>query len=86
MVGSVEGVLSIRPDLYGLLIAPAIPSSWDELTIEKIFRRKKLRIKIQNPDGKESGYKQCYLNSQLQNTNYFPASLLNDDNEILLVM
>ena len=29
MVGCVEGILGMRPDLYGLRIAPSIPKEWE---------------------------------------------------------
>ena len=35
MVGCVEGILGMRPDFYGLRIAPAIPKEWDTFEIEK---------------------------------------------------
>ena len=42
MVSCVEGILGLRPDLYGLKISPAIPSSWKHVTITKQFRGKTL--------------------------------------------
>ena len=39
MVGCVEGICGIRPDLDGLRVAPTIPSDWKEMTMEKNFRR-----------------------------------------------
>lgn len=35
MVGCVEGILGLRPDLDGLRLAPAIPKEWDSFTMEK---------------------------------------------------
>ena len=39
MVGSVEGILGMRPDFYGLRIAPSIPAEWDGFTVEKDSRK-----------------------------------------------
>ena len=50
MVGSVEGILGMRPDFYGLRIAPSIPAEWDGFTVEKDFRGKHLHIEVKNPD------------------------------------
>lgn len=86
MVGCVEGILGMRPDLNGLMIAPSIPSEWKEFSIEKTFRGKKLHIKVQNPNGAESGCKEFYVNGVKQEKNYLPESLMKDENEILLVM
>ena len=37
MVGCVEGILGMRPDFYGLRIAPSIPKAWDSFEIDKDF-------------------------------------------------
>ena len=39
MVGCVEGILGMRPDFYGLRIAPSIPKEWDGFEVEKRFPR-----------------------------------------------
>ena len=86
MVGALEGILGIRPDLDGILISPSIPSHWDHLSIDKVFRGKKLRIKIENNHGKESGFKKIYLNDKQVNSNYFLEEELSDFNQILYIM
>ncbi len=86
MVGCVEGILGLRPDPDGLRIAPSIPSDWKELTIDKVFRGKKLHIIVKNPDSQESGYKQCYLNGVNLGCNYINACDLQEINEVLVVM
>jgi cellobiose phosphorylase len=62
MVGCVEGICGMRPDLGGLTIAPSIPSKWDGFRIEKNFRGKKLNITIDNSAHVQSGVKELYLN------------------------
>lgn len=86
MVGCVEGILGMRPDLNGLTVAPSIPSDWKEFEITKIFRGKKLNIKVQNPNGAECGYKEFFVNGVKQEKNYLPESLMKEENEILMVM
>jgi cellobiose phosphorylase len=86
MVGCVEGILGMRPDLNGLTVAPSIPSDWKEFEIEKTFRGKKLNIKVKNPNGAESGYKEFYVNGVKLEKNYLPESRMKDVNEIVLVM
>ena len=88
MVGSVEGILGLRPDIEGLLLAPAIPSSWKSFTMEKSFRGCKLNIKVNNPDGKESadGCKKLTVNGCEMQGNYIPASVLKPVNEVVLEM
>ena len=82
MVGCVEGILGMRPDTYGLKISPSIPSSWDKLSVEKNFRGKHLSITINNPDKRQSGVKELYLNGNKLDGNYIPAKMLTDINEI----
>jgi cellobiose phosphorylase len=86
MVGCVEGILGMRPDLNGLTVAPSIPSDWKELFIEKTFRGKKLNIKIQNSEGAESGYKEFYVNGVKLEKNYLPEDRMKDINDVLLIM
>lgn len=86
MVGCVEGILGIRPDFDGLLLSPSIPSTWEEVKITKMFRGKKLNITVQNLDGAESGYRECYLNGTKLSSNYIPADSLSLENEVLLVL
>ncbi len=86
MVGCVEGILGMRPDFDGLTVAPSIPSEWKEFGIKKSYRGKKLNIRIQNPNGVQSGYRELYVNGEKQEKNYIPASILKDENEVLLLM
>jgi cellobiose phosphorylase len=80
MVGCVEGILGLRPDLDGLRLCPAIPSDWKEFTMEKHFRGKLLRITVHNK-GTGQG---LTVNGQAIDGSYIPASILADVNEIVL--
>jgi len=86
MVGCVEGILGLRPDINGLCLSPAIPASWENFTMEKTFRGKKLRIQVQNPQGRESGCRKLTVNGVEMTGNYIPASALKADNEVVLEM
>ena len=74
----------MRPDFYGLKIAPSIPSSWDKVEISKDFRGAHLSIKINNPGGAESGFKSMTVNGTAVDTPYIPADMLKagEDNEV----
>ena len=84
MVGCVEGILGMRPDFYGLKIAPAISSKWDKVEISKDFRGKHLSITIMNPNGAESGFKSMTVNGEAYDEPYIPADALKDDNEVII--
>ena len=86
MVGCVEGILGMRPDLEGIKIVPSIPKEWKALEIWKDFRGKKLHILVKNPDGKESGCAELTVNGQAVEGSYVPEGLLTDETEIILTM
>ena len=76
MVGCVEGILGMRPDFYGLEIAPAIPKEWDNVEIIKEFRGKQLQITIHNPNHAECGCKKMVVNGEVMPGNYVPEDML----------
>ena len=86
MVGCVEGILGLRPDLEGLRLSPSVPKSWKHFEIEKVFREKQLHISVENPDEKESGCYSLVLNGQKLADNYIPENLLQDKNEVILTL
>ena len=86
MVGCVEGILGLRPDFYGIKIAPSIPSEWKNFEINKDYRGKKLHITVNNPNGAESGYKEVTLNGKIMDSDYIPFDRLTDNNEIIINM
>lgn len=86
MVGCVEGILGMRPDFYGLHIAPSIPKTWDGFEIEKDFRGCHLHIVVKNPDHVESGCKSLLVNGQAVEGDYIPKELLSEQTEIELTM
>jgi len=86
MVGCVEGILGLRPDLDGILLSPSVPKYWTHLEIEKDFRGKHLHILIENPNKQETGYKKLILNGKELESNYIPASLLKEDNNIQMIL
>lgn len=86
MVGCVEGILGIRPDLTGITISPSIPKAWSHLEIEKDFRGKHLHIFIDNPNKRESGCEKLTINGEKMNGNYIPSDFLENENEIRLIL
>ena len=86
MVGCVEGILGMRPDLGGIKIAPSIPREWKALEINKTFRGKQLHILVENPEGKESGCSSLTVNGKPVEGNYVPESCLTAQTEIVLTL
>ena len=86
MVGCVEGILGLRPDPEGIKISPSIPKEWTHFEIDKDFRGKHLHILVENSSRRESGCEKLTLNGKKLTGNYIPASLLQKENEIVLVL
>ncbi len=86
MVGCVEGILGLRPDLDGIRLAPSVPKTWESFTIEKDFRGKKLNIRVENPNHHESGFTKLMVNGANLKENYIPETILREENEIVLTM
>ena len=86
MVGTVEGILGMRPNADGLNINPSISSEWNGLKIRKSFRGKKLEITVDNSAHVESGVKELFLNGEKLEGCFVPADKLKDTNEIKVVL
>ncbi len=86
MVGCVEGILGIRPDLHGIRLSPSIPCDWKTLELWKDFRGRKLHILVQNPDGKESGCTSLTVNGNPLPGNFIAEELLTTESEIILTL
>lgn len=86
MVGCVEGILGMRPDFYGLRIAPSIPKTWDNFEIDKDFRGKHLHILVKNPAHLESGFSKLLVNGQEIKGNYIPEEMMSENTYIELTM
>ena len=86
MVGSVEGILGMRPTLHGLRIAPSIPKEWDGFEAEKDFRGCRLHIQVLNPGHVESGCRRLYVNGKEVEGDFIPEELLTEQTQIKLEM
>ncbi len=86
MVGTVEGILGLRPNSEGLIINPSIPSEWKEFTMEKKFRGKTLFVTVKNPEGKESGVSSVSVNGQTQNDLLISEEILREENKIEVIL
>ncbi len=86
MVGCVQGILGIRPELHGIRITPSVPKDWKTLEVWKRFREKKLHITVLNPDGKESGCAGLTVNGTEMTDSLIPEEMLTENTEIVLTM
>ncbi|MCL2225061.1 MAG: N,N'-diacetylchitobiose phosphorylase [Defluviitaleaceae bacterium] len=86
MVGCVEGILGLRPDINGLQISPSVPADWKEFSMKKSFRGKNMNISVKNPDGKLAGCRKLTLNGKVMDGDYIPADALQAENEVVVEM
>jgi len=88
MVGSVEGILGLRPQTDGLVISPSIPSDWDGFKMTKTFRGKRINIEVDNSAHVESGVKSIILNGKEVEDKILTDELLSssDAHEVKVVM
>ncbi|MBE6753788.1 MAG: N,N'-diacetylchitobiose phosphorylase, partial [Ruminococcaceae bacterium] len=86
MVGCVEGICGVRPEADGIVINPSIPSAWNGFTMDKVFRGKKLHIRVENPKHVESGVAECRLGGVKLDGIKIPETMLAEENDIVVVM
>lgn len=86
MIGLVQGILGIVPDLDGIKIEPCIPSDWKTFKIFRTWRGKQLNVTVDNTALVEKGVVKSILNGKEIKGCYFKESDLKDTNEITLVM
>ncbi|MFN3699198.1 MAG: glycosyl hydrolase family 65 protein, partial [Dictyoglomus sp.] len=85
-IAAVEGILGLQPDYDGLRIDPCIPEAWKEFYMERIFRGKRLRIKVENYSGVQKGVKSIVINGKEIEGNFIPFSEMQEENEVRVIM
>ncbi len=64
LMAATEWILGARRDFEGLRIDPCIPRKWKRCSIRRPFRGDIYEIEILNPDGKEHGVKEIFVDGQ----------------------
>jgi cellobiose phosphorylase len=67
-------ILGIRPEFDGLLIDPCIPDYWKGFKVTRKFRGVKYSIEVLNPDKKNKGVKEMWMDGKLLNSNLIPIT------------
>ncbi|MGZ6346659.1 MAG: GH36-type glycosyl hydrolase domain-containing protein [Anaerolineales bacterium] len=68
-------ILGLQPEVEGLRIDPCIPSAWKGFSVDRKFRRKKLRITIHNPENVCQGVVKMVVNGDVYPGNLVPLEL-----------
>ena len=58
----IENILGLKVENGILKIEPSIPEKWEEYSIKYRYKTSIYNIKIKNPNGKNNGVKEFYLN------------------------
>jgi len=85
-VAATQYILGVRPHYKGLIIDPCIPNQWDSFEVERVFRGRKLSIKVSNPDHISKGVKKILVNGKEIVGNLIPVELLDEENVVEVVM
>lgn len=85
-VAASQYILGLQPVVEGLRIDPCIPSEWEGFEVTRIFRGKKLNIKVSNPNRVEKGVKSLVLNGEYYNGNIIRFEHMKSVNNIELIM
>jgi len=79
-------ILGIQPDYHGLRIDPCVPSSWEEFSVTRRFRKKYFNIQVRNKSGVRKGVKKIIINGEVIASNLIPLDKMKDNNEVLVEM
>ena len=71
---AVDELLGVRPTYEGLVVDPVIPRAWKALRVERVFRGTRYSIEIENPDGRERGVRELWVDAKRQAGNIIPPS------------
>jgi cellobiose phosphorylase len=76
----------VKPDYGGLRLDPCIPSQWKEFTMEREFRGKWLKIRVDNSKGVQKGVVKIVHNGEEIEGNFIPMAKIKEQNEVTVVM
>lgn len=79
-------ILGLRPEDEGLRIDPCIPADWEGFKASRRFRDKTLKIVVSNPSKVCKGVKTIKLNGVTLSDNLVPASGLQAENTVEVVL
>jgi len=70
----VDEMLGVRPSYEGLVVDPVIPKAWKSFRIERVFRGTRYVVEVENPDGRERGVRELWVDGKRQDGTIVPPS------------
>jgi cellobiose phosphorylase len=74
-----EGLCGIKPTMQGLVISPALPSDWNEVFVERVWRESTYRISI-----KRTGKYSLTVDGKKLSTNTIPIPNTKSSHEVIV--
>jgi cellobiose phosphorylase len=73
-MAATEWILGVRRDYHGLRVDPVIPKKWKKCFVRRPFRGDVYEIEILNPEGRERGVKQVFVDGEEIEGNLVPPA------------
>jgi len=83
---ALQWILGVRPEIDGLRIDPCIPKSWPGFTMTRIFRGKKLKIDVRNPNGANKGVQSLVIDGKKTAGNLVPIERTKDGTKVVATL
>jgi cellobiose phosphorylase len=83
---ALQWILGVRPEIDGLRIDPCIPKSWPGFTMTRIFRGKKLKIEVRNPNGANKGVQSLVIDGKKTAGNFVPIERTKDGTKVVATL
>ncbi|MFW6370911.1 MAG: GH36-type glycosyl hydrolase domain-containing protein, partial [Bacteroidota bacterium] len=81
-VVATQYILGIKPRWEGLKIDPCLPSDWEELSVQRVFRNKKYSFSFFKSKGTCTGVEKLVLNGEVLPGNLIPSDKAQSENKV----
>ena len=79
-------IMGVQPQYNGLKIDPCIPASWEEFTVDRLFRGTRYRILIHNPGHVKKGVASVKVNGKPIEGNVIPLFKEGEEVKVEVIM
>lgn len=83
-IAATQYILGVRPELNGLLIDPCLPTTWEEVSVERNFRKCQIVISIKKEKGISKGNIRMKINGLEHNSTIIPQDLINGNEKLFV--
>jgi len=81
-----QNVLGLRPEIEVIRIDPCIPGAGQGFSVQRRFRGRLLRVRVENPDGVQKGVRRVELNGEVLKGNLIPVERMKAENDVVVRM